>query len=908
MTVWQPPGATSWRYDAFLSYSHHDRLPVQGLHKALERIARPLGKRQALRVFRDDTDLTASPDLWGGVVQAMDQARYFVLVMSPRSKTSVWVNRELEHWLRARGPETLLLVLAQGRVYWHQGRQAFVPEYSDAAPEALTRPGVLRREPAYLDVSQYGPWDPRSPAFRAQVTGLAAAIRQVSRRDLENDDLRESRRRAWVRRAVTGALAALTVLSLVLFGVAQVAGREASAARVTSEAKRIAATAESLRGSNNALAIGLAREAVAMTSEPLPEARKALANAKAAFAEDPLQPLGVPISAHDGAVLDVTFAPDGKTFVTGGEDGAVRLWDLADRTQSGHDLRSPSDAAVYSVAMSERVIAASGAGEVLLWDATSREPLTSVPAGSWVDALCFDPKGDRLAWAEPGRVVVRDVGRNVTLRTFPMAKHNVNDLAFSQGGKLLAAIDAGGTVTVWDMTSGKRTFTTTLGSNGYAVAFRPDGENILAATTTDRMIHLYNADDKYAHKSLQGHNDAVFSLAYTGDSYMISGSADGSIGLWDTDIYEQVGQPRPLGRGVVNAVAFSGQSDALVSVDRDGGVSMWAYHAVPWQPARIAALDALPGGTRWLTGGDSTVTVRDGREKLRTIHANGQVEVARFLPGGGNRVITAGAGHVPQIWDVGTGEPVADLPYPRDLLKTEVDDAAVDPDGVRVAFADGDFTARVWKLGDRSLEAAFTDEGKVLTVALDGHGRLAYGGQADKLIVRDLAGGSELWRKNLRDWAMDVEFSPDGRYVLAGIADGTAVLYDAANGDEIRRFPGQRDRVYGVAFSPDGGAIALAARRDGVRVWDVETGAELARLLQQPADPGPFAASLPDVRTIRFTRGGRDLVGGDAYDLRTWPDLLDSATGCEIAIKHVSRAQMEPYLPAGHALACPYGR
>ena len=50
-------------YDAFLSYTHRDRPVVSGIQKGLHRIGRRLGRLRALRVFRDDTDLAASPDL-----------------------------------------------------------------------------------------------------------------------------------------------------------------------------------------------------------------------------------------------------------------------------------------------------------------------------------------------------------------------------------------------------------------------------------------------------------------------------------------------------------------------------------------------------------------------------------------------------------------------------------------------------------------------------------------------------------------------------------------------------------------------------------------------------------------------------------------------------------------------------
>jgi len=59
-------------FDAFLSYSHRDRPVASGIQKGLHQIGRRVGQLRALRVFRDDTNLDASPDLWGRITGAMD--------------------------------------------------------------------------------------------------------------------------------------------------------------------------------------------------------------------------------------------------------------------------------------------------------------------------------------------------------------------------------------------------------------------------------------------------------------------------------------------------------------------------------------------------------------------------------------------------------------------------------------------------------------------------------------------------------------------------------------------------------------------------------------------------------------------------------------------------------------------
>ena len=83
----------SFVYDAFISYDHDDQPVAHGIQRGLHRIGRRLGQLRALQVFRDSTDLTASPNLWGNVVEAMDGSRYLIVVLSPEASASTWVNR-----------------------------------------------------------------------------------------------------------------------------------------------------------------------------------------------------------------------------------------------------------------------------------------------------------------------------------------------------------------------------------------------------------------------------------------------------------------------------------------------------------------------------------------------------------------------------------------------------------------------------------------------------------------------------------------------------------------------------------------------------------------------------------------------------------------------------------------------
>ncbi len=97
-------------YDAFLSYAHRDRQVTTAIQKGLHQIGRRVGQLRALRVFRDDTNLTANPDLWAKITDALDSSRFMIVVLTPQAAASHWVNEELTYWLHHRWHEQLMLV------------------------------------------------------------------------------------------------------------------------------------------------------------------------------------------------------------------------------------------------------------------------------------------------------------------------------------------------------------------------------------------------------------------------------------------------------------------------------------------------------------------------------------------------------------------------------------------------------------------------------------------------------------------------------------------------------------------------------------------------------------------------------------------------------------------------------
>jgi tetratricopeptide (TPR) repeat protein len=117
--------ASSPRFRAFISYSHRDQLWAQWLHKSLEsyRVPRKLvGQTTAAGVipdrlapiFRDRDELPSATDLSRKVDEALSESANLIIVCSPRSATSRWVNEEVLVFKRLGRADRIFCLIVDG--------------------------------------------------------------------------------------------------------------------------------------------------------------------------------------------------------------------------------------------------------------------------------------------------------------------------------------------------------------------------------------------------------------------------------------------------------------------------------------------------------------------------------------------------------------------------------------------------------------------------------------------------------------------------------------------------------------------------------------------------------------------------------------------------------------------------
>ncbi len=65
-------------------------------NRALHRLARPWYRIRALKVYRDETNLSAAEELWPRMVRALDDSTAFILLASGEAAGSKWVRDGVE--------------------------------------------------------------------------------------------------------------------------------------------------------------------------------------------------------------------------------------------------------------------------------------------------------------------------------------------------------------------------------------------------------------------------------------------------------------------------------------------------------------------------------------------------------------------------------------------------------------------------------------------------------------------------------------------------------------------------------------------------------------------------------------------------------------------------------------------
>lgn len=215
---------------------------------------------------------------------------------------------------------------------------------------------------------------------------------------------------------------------------------------------------------------------------------------------------------HFNNMAALAYSPDGQYIATGGDDGKVKVWNMT----SGLCFVTFTEhtSSVTNVTFTSRgfvIVSASLDGTVRAFDLhryRNFRTFTS-PRPAQFSSLAVDPSGDLVsAGAQDSfEVFIWSMQTGRLLEVLGGHEGPVSCLCFSPVQSILASASWDKTVRLWDMMdSWQTTETLRLTSDGLAVSYRPDGQE-LAVATLDGEISFWNPQSANQTGSVSGRHD-----------------------------------------------------------------------------------------------------------------------------------------------------------------------------------------------------------------------------------------------------------------------------------------------------------------------------------------------------------------------------------------------------------------
>ena len=362
---------------------------------------------------------------------------------------------------------------------------------------------------------------------------------------------------------------------------------------------------------------------------------------------------------------------------------------------------------------------------------------------------------------------------------------------------------------------------------------------------------------------LQGHQEVVYDSVFLPDGKsVVTASFDRTLKLWDLTTKQSV-RTMEGHTGIILTVDVSPDGTLIASAGSDNTIKLWD---VPKNdPVQtLAAHDAA--GTAiavsfdglWLASGDQSGVLRiwnaESSEKTQEIKL--PAAVTRLSWKRDAKQLVAISGTAMHVLDPADGSTMAVV----GVHSAEVTGLVFSPNNSQIWTSGADGFVKRWPVTYPASVTATGHTGAVNAFSQSANRTMiATAGQDGTARIFNRADGKELVKLEGHTGPVTaVRFSPNGAQVATGSADKTVRLFDTA-GKLVKDFPGAAGSIVAVAFSANAQQLFVADQTGQIRILKADDAAEEKKIA--------FGSAI---RTAAFTNNGSLFAAAGQKTVRLW--------------------------------------